>query len=131
MRVLALLLLLGACAATPPGTIAAGVGFGVANVASVVVIGRTLPDAVISVASGRDCSMVRLEQGKSYCRQPDPPPANPLFCTRSLATVDCWPSADSIAGPPRRGVADGPTNLTPEQEAYRTRGWPWLGLPGF
>jgi len=128
MRSLPLLLLLGACATTPPGTIAAGVSFGVANVASVAIIGRTLPDALVSVVANKDCSAVRLEQGKTYCREPEPPPAVPPFCTRSLADVECWPRADTQPGPPRRGVADGPQTLTPEQEADRTRGWPALGL---
>jgi hypothetical protein len=128
MRLVVLLVLLCGCATTPPGSIAAGVGFAAANVASVSIIGRTLPDAVISVVTDKDCSAVRLEQGKTYCRHPDPPPTAPPFCTRGLADVECWPSAEALAGPPRHAVADGPSSLTPEQEAYRTRAWPYLGF---
>ena len=57
-----------------------------------------------------------------------PPPAPQPFCTRSLGTVDCWAGADSQPQPARRGLADGPTTLTPEQEAHRTRGWPGLSI---
>ena len=96
------------------------------NIGVVPVFGRTLPDLFVSGATGRDCSMVRVEQGRSYCRDPEPPPAPPPFCTRSLGTVDCWTGPDTQPLPARRGMADGPTTLTPEQEAHRTRGWPGL-----
>ena len=33
------------------------------NIGSVMVIGRTVPDAVVSAVSGRDCSAVRLDRG--------------------------------------------------------------------
>jgi hypothetical protein len=86
--------------------------------------GRSVPDMLVSAARGQDCSIVRMEQGKSYCRPPDPPPEPQPFCTRSLATVDCWINPQALTGP-RVPVADGPAALTPEQEAYRTRGWLW------
>ena len=86
--------------------------------------GRSLPDMLVSAARGQDCSIVRLEQGKSYCRPADPPPAPQPFCTRSLAVVDCWSNPQALTGP-RIPVADGPSALTPTQEAYRTRGWLW------
>ena len=96
------------------------------DIGVVPVFGRTLPDLLVSGATGRDCSLVRVEQGKTYCRGEEPPPAPQPFCTRSLGTVDCWTSAETQPAPLRRGVADGPTHLTPEQEAHRTRGWPGL-----
>lgn len=118
---LALSLLLAGCEAALPLSGA----LGVAHVASVTTIGRTLPDAIYSLASGRDCSAVRLEQGLSYCRVEELPPAPPPFCTRSLGRVDCWRSPP-LAMPPQMGVADGRTRLTALQEAHRTRGWPGL-----
>jgi hypothetical protein len=48
----------------------------------------------------------------------------PEFCTRSLGTADCWTNPDALNGQPVRGIADGPTVLTPAQEAWRTRRWP-------
>ena len=122
MRYLALLLMLVGCGATPEQLAAgvAGVGFG-----SVAVIQRTPLDAVVSVVSGRDCSVVRLEQGKTYCRPVEPPPEPQPYCTRSLAAVDCWSDPASV---PNLGptVTEGPQTLTPAQEANRTRRWPDL-----
>lgn len=99
-------------------------GVGAANAASVTVFGRAIPDLVYSGATGRDCSVVRLEQGKTYCKAVEPPPAAPPLCTRSLGTVDCWSNPEALNDAPVHGVADGPSTLTPEQEADRTAKWP-------
>ena len=56
----------------------------------------------------------------------EPPPAPPAFCTRSLGTVDCWSNPGALNSPPARGVADGPSTLTPAQEINRTSRWPGL-----
>jgi hypothetical protein len=125
-RVLLLLVLaLPGCAPwTQPYASFAGVG--AANVASVAVFGRAIPDLVYSGVSGRDCSVVRLEQGKTYCKEAEPPPAAPPICTRSLGDVDCWSNPEALNDLPVRGVADGPSTLTPAQEADRTARWPKL-----
>ena len=94
-------------------------------VAGVPVFGRTLPDVVVSAVSGKDCSLVRLDAGKTYCAPQEPAPARPMVCTRSLGTVDCWSNPEAL-GAPYREVADGPRVLTPAQEAHRTRRWPHL-----
>jgi hypothetical protein len=100
-----------------------GLGIGAAvTIGSVAAIGRTPPDALVSLVSGRDCSVVRLDRGQSYCQPQEAPPPAPPFCTRSLGRIDCW--AEPLAG--RRGVADGPATLTPDQDAHRTRRWPGL-----
>jgi hypothetical protein len=113
---LLLLLVLPACDPASLGATAAAGG------GSVAVIGRTPVDAAVSLASGRDCSVVRLDRGLGYCRPAEPPPAPPPYCTRSLGRVDCW-REPPLAFPMQRGVADGPTALTAEQEAHRTRRW--------
>jgi hypothetical protein len=110
---------LGGCAL--PVSVAAYVGGGV-PVASVAAIHRTPPDAVWSLVTGRDCSLVRLDQGKSYCKPEETPPEPVPFCTRSLARVDCWQDPATVPGR-HAGVADAPA-LTAAQEADMVRGWP-------
>jgi hypothetical protein len=113
------LLLLGGCGGSwyePPGAIA---GF---NAAAIPVIHRDLFDAVYSAVTGRDCSIVHLDDGKNYCTPLEPPIAPPAYCTHSLADVDCW-SSPAVLPLPQRGVADQPA-LTPAQEADRVAPWP-------
>ena len=114
---LILCLLLTACG-EPASLLAAAT-----NIAVVPIFGRTLPDMVYSAAAGRDCSMVRVEQGKTWCREAGAEPKPQPFCTRSLGTVDCWISEAAQPSPPRRGVADGARPLSPTQERDRTQGW--------
>jgi hypothetical protein len=114
---LCLLVLLGGCQAAPL-TLLAVVGGTTAG--STAVVQRTPLDAVWSLVRGKDCSLVRVDQGKSYCRRPEPPPEAPPYCTRSLGVVDCW--ADPTGEPAQ--VADGPSRLTPAQKANRTHTWP-------
>ncbi len=103
--------------------------FVAANAASVVVFGRAIPDLAVSGVTGRDCSVVRLDQGKSYCAPAEGPPPPQRFCTRSLGTVDCW-SGPAALPEKEEGVADGPNHLTAEQERQRTARWPKsLNLP--
>lgn len=111
-----LLMALAGCAETF-GAMAGG------TVGAIPVIGRTLPDVVVSAIVNKDCSVVRLDAGKSYCAPEEKPPEPPMVCTRSLGTVDCWSNPDAL-GVPVREVAQGPRRLTPAQEAHRTRGWP-------
>jgi hypothetical protein len=111
-----LLLVLGLAGCTEPlGAFAA------ANAASVTVFGRAIPDFVTSAVVGKNCSVVRLDQGNTYCADKEAPPPSPRYCTRSLGVVDCWSNPEKLPGPPPE-VADGPRELTPAQEANRTRG---------
>ncbi len=120
MRRMSLFLLLGlsGCAhwMEPTGALVA------ADIASVVVFGRGIADLGISAISGRDCSIVRLDRGLTYCAARetvlDPGP----FCTRSLGVVDCWSNPEALPAA-QRGVADGPAP-TAAQERYRRAPWP-------
>jgi hypothetical protein len=91
-----------------------------ANAASVTVFGHAIPDLVYSAVTGKNCSVVRLDQGKTYCTPQEQPPVPPPYCTRSLANIDCWQNPAALPGPPPE-LADGPRTLTPEQEANRTK----------
>ena len=96
-----------------------------ANAASVVVFGRAVPDLFVSAVTGRDCSVVRLEQGDTYCRGKDATSIAVPFCSRSLGTVDCWSDPDALPDHPHP-VADGPNSLTPAQVAHGTPRFPDL-----
>jgi hypothetical protein len=100
--------------------IAAGIGVG-----SIVIFHRTPVDMLVSVATGRDCSVVNLDKGERYCRPRDAVPEAPAFCTRSLGVADCWEADAKPLNHPRE-IADGPHELTPEQEADRGSWWPGL-----
>jgi hypothetical protein len=95
---------------------------GAVNVTSIVVIGRTPIDAIYSLSKGKDCSVVRLDEGKTYCRPIEPPPPPQPFCTRSLAVVNCWTDPANLPDHPP-SVVDTPP-VTAAQEAYRLRTWP-------
>ena len=95
--------------------------FAAVNVVSLTTIGRTLPDAVVSAVTGRDCSIVRLDRGETRYCEPDPvPPAAAGYCTRSLGSVDCWTTPPPGMPPPRQ-VADAPP-LPPQPAPER---WPF------
>ena len=94
-------------------------------VVSIAVLHRSPFDAAYSAISGKDCSVVRLDQGKSYCRPVEPPPESQPYCTRSLGVADCWREPDRLPNRPPELTA-GPRELTPLQEADRTRSWPPL-----
>ena len=91
-----------------------------AAVGSIVIFHRTPVDMVVSAVSGRDCSIVYLDQGERYCRPRERPPERPAFCTQSLGVPDCWADPATLPNRPR-GLADGPAGLTVEQERDRTR----------
>ena len=116
-----LLLAVAGCGADMP--LAAG-AFAIAEVASIPVFGRDIGDLIYSGVTGRNCSVVRLDQGLSWCKPQEPPPLEPTYCTRSLGTVDCWINPETLIPLPSRGVADGPATLTPAQEVNRTARWP-------
>lgn len=121
MRSIAILLALLLAGCTGPGA-AAGIAVG-ANVLSLTTIHRTIPDAVISLVSGKDCSMVRLDENKSYCRTPHPLPPPPPYCTQTLGEATCWRDPQDLPdhAPP---IAEGAQTLSPVQLANRNRRWP-------
>lgn len=107
---------------SPPPVEPSGILLGL-NVVSIPLMQRTPFDAAWSIATGRDCSVVRWDRGLGYCRSPEPPPAAPAFCSRSLGGVDCWLDPIALVNRPRE-LADGPRTLTAAQDAHRTRRWP-------
>lgn len=96
--------------------------FGVTGCAEVPVFGRSVVDMGVSAATGRDCSIVRLDRGQTYCAPRDPSQRQQPYCTRSLGTVDCWADPGLVPAVGRE-VGDTPPP-TPEQLRYRAARWP-------
>ncbi len=99
-HLLPLVLILPLAACDGPAIVAtAGV-----NIAALTLAGRTVPDMAVSAVTGRDCSVVRLDRGMTYCGPEAGAEAPVAFCTRSLGAADCW--EQPVRG--YRGVADAP-----------------------
>ncbi|MCW5698702.1 MAG: hypothetical protein KIT00_02555 [Rhodospirillales bacterium] len=60
------------------------------EIASLAVTDKTLGDHVVSVVSGKDCSLVRSESGLSYCVEDEVKIAPAVHCYRTLGEVDCY-----------------------------------------
>ena len=84
-RVLVLLsvVLLPGCAAV------AALGGGVEGV-SVMATEKTMTDHIVSMASGKDCSTLRKEQGLTYCKEDEVVPKMNVYCYRTLGEVNCY-----------------------------------------
>lgn len=68
--------------------------YAIADGATVVVTDKTMIDHAISVASGKDCSVVRVEQGLRYCKEDEVVPHPVVFCYRELGDVTCYSNPD-------------------------------------
>lgn len=121
MRVVALLLLLaGLTGCADPG-VAVGALAG-AELVSVTVLGRGIGDIAVSAVTGRDCSIVRLDRGETYCAARFPSEQPQPFCTRTLGTVTCWENPALLARP-QTELGDTPPP-TEDQLRYRAARWP-------
>jgi hypothetical protein len=83
-------LFVASCGTVPPYAMVDG--------AVVVTTEKTMADHAISLASGKDCSLVRLEQGTTYCVEDELVPQPNLYCYRELAGVTCYDRPDHRRG---------------------------------
>ncbi|CCQ74075.1 hypothetical protein [Magnetospira sp. QH-2] len=61
---------------------------------TVMVTDKTFGDHIVSWAAGKDCSTVRWEQGRTYCKEDEPRPEPAVFCYQSLGDVVCYDRPD-------------------------------------
>ena len=112
-----ILLLLATLSGCAPAAAVVG-----ADLATVTVFGRGIVDIGVSAVSGRDCSVVRLDKGQTYCA-PRIEVARPQpYCTRTLGTVSCWDDPRLLPRP-QPEVGDTPP-ATEDQLRYRAARWP-------
>ncbi|MCK4939397.1 MAG: hypothetical protein KAR80_03820 [Rhodospirillaceae bacterium] len=64
------------------------------DAALVMTTDKTIEDHVVSGASGKDCSTVRREQGRTYCVEDEANPAPKVTCYSSIGDVTCYSKPD-------------------------------------
>lgn len=75
------------------------VNYSILSTASVMATDKTIPDHLVSYRSGKDCSTVRVEQGRTYCREDEPNPQPVAYCYRTLGDVTCYSQPDPAHQP--------------------------------
>lgn len=61
---------------------------------SVILTDKTIGDHIISHYSGKNCSSVRLEQGRTYCVEDEANPVADVYCYRTLGSITCYKHPD-------------------------------------
>ena len=56
--------------------------------------GKTPLDHVVSLVTGKDCSVLRNRQGLTYCREDEPTMPIGVVCYRTLGDVACYDRSD-------------------------------------
>jgi hypothetical protein len=79
--------------------------------ASAVTTGERMSDRVISLSSGKTCSMKRKSRGLTYCEEDEAVPVQSPYCYRSLGGVTCY-EREPAFGASQQKVGDGDPNAT-------------------
>lgn len=66
---------------------------------SVIASDKTATDHVVSLFSGKDCSVVRTERGLSYCVEDEVRIESRVFCYQTLGSVSCYDRPDPRRSP--------------------------------
>lgn len=57
---------------------------------TVVGTGKTIGDHLISFGTGKNCSTVRKQLGKTYCEEDELGHVDEVYCYRTLGKVTCY-----------------------------------------
>lgn len=90
----------------PRGLLKAAGNVNIVSTGVTMATDKTLSDHLVSYQSGKDCSTVRLEQGRTYCKEDEPNPIPDVHCYRTLADVTCYREPD-----PKRSLDERIGNL--------------------
>lgn len=83
-------------AALLPGGCAAALGAG-----AIAATGKTPIDHLYSLATGKDCSLVRKQHDLTYCAEDQPEIALAVHCYPTLGEATCYRTADPYPGSQR------------------------------
>jgi len=61
---------------------------------SVMGTDKTIVDHAVSLSSGKNCSSLRLEQGRYYCEEDTPEIKTQVYCYNTLGTPTCYDRPD-------------------------------------
>lgn len=80
--------------------------FLVGDAISTIATKKTIGDHAMSLLSNKDCSTVRVEQGRTYCKEDDPNliADQKMHCYNELGKVTCYKEADTTSV--RSGIED-------------------------
>ncbi len=82
-------LMLGACTVVTAGP---SLMPGLAGIQGVTVIGtgKTIVDHVVSMTSGKNCSTLRRDTGRTYCEEDEVAVPDEVYCYNTLGNVTCY-----------------------------------------
>jgi len=63
---------------------------------------KTLTDHLVSYNTGKDCSTLRIEQGRTYCKEDEPNPVASVSCYPSIGDVTCYSEPNPARKPDER-----------------------------
>lgn len=83
------LLALGGCslAATAPALVPPLAGL---EGASIMGTKKSLVDHYVSYVTGKNCSTLRRDEGRTYCEEDEGGPPEEIYCYRTLGNVTCY-----------------------------------------
>src|SRR5512132_2633215 len=65
---------------------------------TVAATGKTPVDHIVSLATGKDCSIVRQHRGLTYCVEDEVTPAVRVHCYPTIGAVGCYGEPDPFPG---------------------------------
>ena len=65
---------------------------------SVILTDKTMTDHIVSFSSGKNCSVIRQNQGLTYCEEDEIAPVQGLYCYQTLGSVTCYDRPDPFNG---------------------------------
>jgi len=69
---------------------------------SAVGTGKTVSDHFVSFASGKNCSTIRSNTGRTYCEEDEPNPTPKVWCYRTIGKAVCYDRPDPYQGNQRK-----------------------------